>query len=264
MDEVTFLSRKILDLNKQLIESEKAKSRFLSLIANALNNPMTVLLGIIPKLAPPSGDPREAIFGLAHEELLLLDFRVQNLVMAAEIESGSVSISNASVDINELLQEVLEALKYSIKARNMTIVVNCSVNDRVVTDPQKLHIILINLVANACDYGIEGSSINIEVVLVDSEISISVKNQGHEPDVEYTAQLFTRFAEGPEGKHGLGLGLSVVRELTQWLGGHVDYIAEDSTVKFTVTLPVGECLSNSEACGSNEFLFDSFDDAIEL
>lgn len=78
MDEITFLSRKILDLNKQLIESEKAKSRFLSLIANELNNPMTGLLGMIPHLAPPVGDVREAIFDLAHEEALLLDSRIQD------------------------------------------------------------------------------------------------------------------------------------------------------------------------------------------
>jgi signal transduction histidine kinase len=88
MDEVTFLSRKILDLNKQLIESEKAKSRFLSLIASELNNPMTALLGIIPHLIPPSGDPREAVFELLHEEALLLDSRIQNLVAASEIEGG--------------------------------------------------------------------------------------------------------------------------------------------------------------------------------
>ncbi len=262
-EEVAFLSRKILDLNKQLIESEKAKSRFLSLVGNELNNPMTALLGMIPHLAPKGDERLEAIFSLVHEEALILDFRIQNLVAAAEIETGQVS-TNALVVPKVLLEEAIEALKYPIKTKNIQIIIDNSLKQKIVSDPQKLYLILKNLLANAICYGIPNGIVEVTIKENDSVVSITVKNQGHGPDVEYKPQVFTRFAHGPDGGHGLGLGLSIVRDLSELLGGSIDYVTDESSVTFTVILPLETTSPDSEACGSNEFLFESFDDAIEL
>ena len=264
MDEITFLSRKILDLNKQLIESEKAKSRFLSLIANELNNPMTALLGMIPHLAPPMGDVREAIFDLAHEEALLLDSRIQNLVAASEIESGNMDSTYALVDPKVLIEEALESFKYRIKNKNITVKVESVLEVKIVSDPRKLYLILKNILANACHYGDAGEIVNVDITQNDSNLIIAVKNKGTLPHVEFKPQIFTRFANGPQGDHGLGLGLSIARELCERLDGNIDYDSQDSTVTFTMTFPLQSTLPDSNACGSNEFLFESFDDAIEL
>jgi signal transduction histidine kinase len=264
MDEITFLSRKILDVNKQLIESEKAKSRFLSLIANELNNPMTALLGMIPHLAPPAGDVREAIFDLAHEEALLLDSRIQNLVAASEIESGNMDATYALVDPKVLIEEALESFKYRIKSKNIKVMLESSLDTKIVSDPRKLYLILKNILANACDYGDAGQIVNVDIAQNDSNMIIAVKNKGTLPNIEYKPQIFTRFANGPQGDHGLGLGLSIARELCERLGGTIDYDSQDSMVTFIMTFPLQTTLPDSQACGSNEFLFESFDDAIEL
>ncbi|MCX6074519.1 MAG: HAMP domain-containing sensor histidine kinase [Campylobacterales bacterium] len=264
MDEIAFLSRKILDLNKQLIESEKAKSRFLSLIASELNNPMTTLLGMIPHLAPPRGDSHEAIFELIHEEALLLDSRIQNLLAASEIEGGKLHITYALIDPKVLLEEAMKGFKYRIKAKNITITVESSLRDPIVSDPKKLYLILKNVLANACDYGIANGVVSVNIAQSGSFIIVAIKNQGYKPNVEYKTQLFTRFAHGPEGAHGLGLGLSIARELCELLDGSIDYDADDTTVTFTIILPFNTMPPDSKAFGSNEFLFEPFDDAIEL
>jgi len=263
-EEVTFLSRKILDLNKQLIESEKAKSRFLSLIANELNNPMTALLGLIPHLKPQKNDPREEIFTLIHQEALLLDFRIQNLVAASEIESGEVDTTYASFDPQELIEEVVEDLTYVIDAKNIIIGIHNTLTKPIVSDPRKLYLILKNLIANGCSYGIMNGIVDIAISEASSHLCIVVNNQGNLPKVEFKPQVFTRFAHGPEGSHGLGIGLSIVRELCECLEGSVDYTAANGWVTFTVTVPLQAAFADSEACGSNEFLFESFEGAIEL
>ncbi len=263
-EEVTFLSRKILDLNKQLIDSEKAKSRFLSLVANSLINPISVLLNMIPHLAPKNDERNEKIYKMVHEQALVLDFRIQNLLAAAEIENGQVSISYALIDPIELVNEAIGSLKYAIAVKNIQINVKNTLEHKVVSDPQKLYIIIRNLLDNGCFFGIENGIIDVTIGQDDSKILISVKNQGEGPKVEYKPQVFTRFAHGPEGYHGLGLGLSVVRDLCELMDGTVDYDSDASTVTFTVTLPLETSLKNSDACGSNEFLFESFDNAIEL
>lgn len=263
-EEIAFLSRKILDLNKQLIESEKAKSRFLSLVGNELNNPMTALLGMIPHLQPKGDAKLETIFSLVHEEALILDFRIQNLVAAAEIENGDINMTSALVDPKVLVEEVIEALKYPMKTKNIQITIDTSLEQKIVTDPQKLYLILKNLIANAIGYGTANGIVDVTIKERDSVVCITVKNQGRGPDVEYKPQVFTRFSHGPDGGHGLGLGLSIVRDLSERLGGSIDYVTDELSVTFVVKLPLETMLADSEACGSNEFLFESFDDAIEL
>ncbi|MDD3598480.1 HAMP domain-containing sensor histidine kinase, partial [Sulfuricurvum sp.] len=200
LEEIDFLSRKILDLNKQLIESEKAKSRFLSLVTSELNDPMTALLGLLPRLAPPEGDEKYKIFEMVHSEALTLELRIQNLVSAAEIESGEIDISYAGVSIPEIVKEVLTTLKYLIRTKKIEIVVKDTVEEKIVTDPRKLYIILTNLVANACMYGIEEGTVEIGFDIENSSIRIWVKNQGEGPKVQFKPQVFTRFAKGPEGE----------------------------------------------------------------
>jgi signal transduction histidine kinase len=262
--EIAFLSRKILELNKQLIESEKAKSRFLSLIASELNNPMTAILGMIPHLEPMGGDLRKEIYSLVHEEALLLDSRIQNLVAASEIESGNIDLSYALVDPKALVEEAIKAFKYRIKEKNITVTMDNTLPKKIVSDPQKLYLIIKNVLGNACDYGLENELVHVDISENGKELIIAIKNKGEAPKVEYKPQVFTRFAHGPDGNHGLGLGLSVAREFCERMDGRIDYSNDETSVTFVITLPLQMSLPDSDACGSNEFLFESFDDAIEL
>lgn len=263
-DELEFLSKKILELNKKLIDSEKAKSRFLSLVANKLNNPLTAILGIIPHLKIIDTKENKLFFELVCKEVLNLDFKIQNLVMASEIESGNIDISYALVDPKEIIDEAIESLKYLIKEKNIEIKMNSSIKQKVVTDPKKIYTIVKNLISNGCKYGFENSVIEIDLDIEDSIFVIKVKNQGDAPKVNYKPEIFTRFAKDADGKHGLGIGLSVVREICERLDGTIDYESEGGFVTFIVRLSVNENMVDSQAYGSNEFLFESFDDAIEL
>ncbi len=264
MEEIAFLSRKILELNKQLIESEKAKSRFLSLVASELNNPMTALLGLIPHLSPPAGSEKRSIYETVHAEALVLDFRIQNLVPAALIESGECDLSAACTDLGSVVQEVLESLKYALNARKCIVSINATLGHSIVTDAGKIYLILKNLIANACTYGDAEGLIEIAVRAEGNNVILDVTNRGEGPKVEFKPQVFTRFAEGPEGLHGLGVGLSVVRSFCELMEGSVDYTVGEGTVTFTVTLPIDACNPDSTACGANEFLFESFEGAVEI
>lgn len=262
--ELEFLSKKILELNKKLIESEKTKSRFLSLVANKLNNPMTVFLGIIPRLKIVDTQENNKLYELIYREALNLDFKIQNLVMASEIESGNIDVSYALSDLIEIVDEVLESLRYIIKERNITIKVDNTIKQKVVTDPKKVYMIIKNIILNACRYGFENSVIEIKLSVKDSKLILEIKNQGNAPNVKYKSEVFTRFAKDVAGDHGLGIGLGVVKEICERLGGSIGYEAENGFVTFVVKILIDEHAIDSKAYGSNEFLFDSFDNAVEL
>lgn len=263
-EEIAFLSKKILELNKQLAESENAKSKFLSLVANELNNPITVILGMIRHLKIVESEENKRNFELICEEVLNLDFRIQNLMSAAEIESGAMSASHELVDIGELLEEVLETLRYLIAHKESQVVFTNCISKKIVVDSKKIFIILRNLLCNAALYGNQNGKIEIETKLEEGFLVIRVRNEGEGPDIEYKPQIFTRFAKAPKAETGLGIGLSIVRELSLFFGGNIDYEVHKGAVVFTVKILLDEAAEDSVACGSNEFFFDSFDDAIEV
>ncbi len=267
-EEITFLTRKVLELNTLLVQSEKAKSRFLSLIANELNNPMTAILGMLPRFAPPSDDPKAALFDLLQEEAFRLNFRIQNLMAAAEIESGIVNFSHALIDPMTLIDEAIDTLRFSIKAKKMNIQVCNELGTSIVSDPLKLYLIIINLLANAVCYGYEQGNIAVKLYEEEGNFCLSVSDEGEAPNVEFKPQIYTRFAYEPTsemtGVHGLGIGLGIVRDICERMDGSIDYTSDNGRVIFIVTLPLKVALPDSEACGSNDFLFDSFDDAIEI
>mgnify|MGYP002713145797 CR=1 FL=1 len=263
-NEFAFLSKKILELNKRLVESEKAKSRFLSLVQNKLNNPMTVLLGIVPHLKIIEDEKNRMYLELVHKEVLNLDFIIQNLEAAAKIESGDIDVSYALVNIKEIADEVVENLRYVIKEKNIKVDIIDKIGKNIVTDPKKAYLILRNLFSNACRYAKEGSTISIDIDREDIMLIISVKNEGEAPNVEHVPELFTRFADEVGGDHGLGIGLSIVRELCERLNGSVYFTSEEGYVSFIVKLFIEENIKDSDTYDSGEFLFKSSDDVIEL
>lgn len=262
--EIEFLSKKILELNKKLIESEKTKSRFLSLVASKLNNPITALLGIITHLKIAETKENRELYNLVCKEALNLDFKVQNIVAAAEIESGNVDITYALLNPKEITNEALQSLKYVLKEKNIEIKISDFTKQKLASDPKKVYTIIKNLISNACRYSHENSIIDIELSIRESLFIVEVKNRGEAPEVQYKPEVFTRFAKDASGNHGLGIGLSIVREICERLDGNIDYEIKDGFVTFVVKLPCNENMIDSEAYGSNEFLFSSFDDAVEL
>lgn len=254
-NEVKFLSKKILELNKKLLESKKAETLFLSLVANNFNDPMTAILGMLPHLKIQNDDKNEKIFSTICQEALNLDFKIQNLITVAEIESGNIESSHSLTDIKNIVDEALKSLRYLIKEKNVKIEINNLLENKIVTDSKKAYTILKNLIANGCIHSPDNEVVLIELSIKSSVLKIVVKNRGEGPKVDSKSEVFTRFSQKINSCHGLGLGLSIARELCESLCGSVDYSVENGFVTFEVKLPLNE---------KNEPLFDSFDDAIEI
>lgn len=254
-NEVAFLSKKILELNKKLIESQKAKTLFLSLVANKLNDPMTAILGMLPHLKIQNSDENEKIFSLIQEEALNLDFKIQNILTVAEIESGQLDTTNALIDIKEIVNETIKNLRYIIKEKNIQINIENSIEHKIVLDAKKTYTIIKNLISNGCINSPKNCVVDIILTLNSDILTIAVKNKSDGINVNHKPEVFTRFVEKLDGRHGLGIGLSIIRDLCESLGGTVDYYVSDGFVTFEVKLPLTE---------TNELLFDSFDDAFEL
>jgi signal transduction histidine kinase len=260
IEEMEFLTKKLLELNEKSKETEEAKSYFLSLIKNEFNNPLSSLLLLAKKITKDvKVDRLDAIGTMMRSELTYLDFSLKNIFAASEIEHGEVGNDYARVIPEDIVAEVTKYFEHIIKEKSLIINVQNNIEDKMVTDAQKLYLILLNLVSNACEYSYPNAKINIIFSLQDDIYTIRVEDFGEGIYAEHVKSIYNRFYKHNTGKtrpgQGLGLGLSVVKELTESLDGSIDNFSEDEKTVFLAKIAYKNdaSIGISEGLGSDEF-----------
>jgi signal transduction histidine kinase len=270
LNETEFLNKKLIELNKRLMEADSVKSQFLSLIKNEFNNPISSVLNICSHLV--SGKkPEKAheLIEMLHMEVLRLDFQIKNIIAASEIEAGKSENYYMKVDFASIMDDVRSSFYYLIKDKNLNLEFTDETKGDIYTDAGKIYLILLNLVSNACEYTFENGNIWVAVRNDDKNLYIDVKDDGEGIEVESKLLVYNRFTQFSKGatraKTGLGLGLSVVKGVVEALGGEVDYESKKGKTEFSITIPLpSEDLVRSGSGGSNDILFEDFDDAVEM
>ena len=271
IQEMEFMTKKLLDLNAKNENSQEVKSQFLSLIKNEFNNPMSSLLNIANMLVKKIEDPKILdLSQMMKMELLKLDFSLKNIFAASEIEAGETANDYSIVHVEDIYNEVSEYLSSIVqdKSLNLKFINNCE--DKVVSDSQKLNIILLNLISNACEYSYSDSDVVVTLDSDDDNYIISVEDQGEGIKKEHTKEIYNRFSHFETGKTrataGLGLGLSVTRAMVEAIEGMIDNISHDGKTIFVVKFKKinEEDMDLSIGIGSNEFMFDNDDGMVEF
>lgn len=271
IEEMEFMTKKLLKLNEANRDSQEAKSQFLSLIKNEFNNPMSSLLNITNILIKKVDDP--AITNLSQMmkmELLKLDFSLKNIFSASEIEAGETANDYSIVNIKEIVDEVISYFSYLVDEKSLHVKYICNCDSEIISDAQKINIILLNLISNACEYSYENSTINVIIDCDDTHYSITVEDSGEGISQDHAKNIYNRFSHFESGQTrrtaGLGLGLSVTRGMAEALEGSIDNITKDGKTIFIVSIPKidKETVDVSQGFGSNEFMFDNDDGMVEF
>lgn len=264
MAELTAMTLKLEKLNRKLQDSEALKSRFLANIRNEINNPLTSIMGLANTLAVGNADPkRSALAGrMIYDEAFYLDFQFQNIFMAAELEAGEIAPSFARMDIAGLLDGVIDLLRHRFEPKGVSVVVQGANTIPFVSDPRMLHLMLLNLLANAIEYSPEEGQVTIEAQCRDRNLTIDVRDQG--PGVAEATRpiLFDRFCpaaqDSRKSHRGHGLGLSLSRAMAEAQGGQVLLLAHYGPgALFRIVLPEPQVEVEVLAPEGNLFLFDS-------
>jgi len=215
---------------KELAErANEAKSRYLSGISHELRTPLQAILGYAQILNQREEIPlrsREAIqiFKRSGEHLAGL---IEGLLDISKIEAGRLEIYRNHVRLAELIEQLIQMFR--TMAMEKGIVFTCHVHNKlpeiVTTDEKRLRQILINLLSNAIKYTQQGSvefhvryrNQVAEFAVIDTGIGISEK------DLLRILDPFER-VRGPDTPNvpGTGLGLTIVRLLTEIMGGELD------------------------------------------
>jgi len=149
------------------------------------------------------------------------------------------------VDIVEISQNVL--IKYEPKAQTRNVKVKLNRDDHVANvsgDPKSLERAVIALVDNAIKFSAPGGEVEIRIIERDDRVLLSVEDHGIGIDPEIRPRIFDRFfhleKQGDELYGGLGIGLSITRQVIQQHKGSLDVESEPGKgSKFTLTLLKG-------------------------
>lgn len=198
-------------------------------------------------------------------ELLKLDFSLKNIFSASEIEAGEIANDYSVVNVKDIYDEIVEYFSYLIEEKNLNINYDSKCNENIISDSQKINIILLNLISNACEYSYQDADIDVVVGCNEKSYVLVVEDTGEGVSHDHAKDIYNRFSHFESGNTrrtaGLGLGLSVARGMAEALNGSIDNITKDGKTIFMVTIPkVDESeVELSQGIGSNEFIFDDND-----
>jgi signal transduction histidine kinase len=273
--EYQHLLREHLKVVKQLHHSERMKSQFLSSIRNEIINPFGAILNLsasISQLQSGQSDKAAAMAALIHQEAFNLNFQLQNIFAAAEIEAGDICLSVTKVDVPTLVQSVIEKFRGLFTRKGLQLTLRRNADDTTEaathgdasrffrTDADKLDIVLCNLIANAIEFSQPGGSVEITIAIRAGMLQIAIKDEGigmHEKDLSVIFHRFTRLDASATKEHGgHGLGLSVVKALLESLGGGtvVSSSIRSGSV-FTLTIPESPLTEEMPDCADGTVVF---------
>jgi signal transduction histidine kinase len=212
-----------------------AKDELIAGISHELRTPLTSIHGFSEVLLTQGVDDAEAaleMIGIINAESGELGRMVEDLLTAARIDAGALSVVSEATDLAAALASVTEPWLRS----GRQIAVDCPPLD-VIADPLRLRQILRNLVSNAVRHG--GSNLGILATRFGERVGITVADDGPGVAPEVADRLFDRYVNG--GGQALltgsvGLGLAVAQELAQRMGGAISYRRSNDVTLFVLEL----------------------------
>ena len=228
-------------------EANRAKGDFLAVMSHELRTPLNAIggyaelleLGIHGPLTPAQ---RDALARIQNSQRHLLGL-INQVLNYTRIESGNVSYDFRRVSVADQLRAAEELVKPQMIGRGLSLIMDdCDPSVHVYADGEKVTQILLNLLTNAAKFTDEGGTITVSAESLPDSVSIAVKDTGVGIQPEKLAAIFEPFvqvdAHLTRTRDGVGLGLSISRDLARGMGG--DLVAESAVGRgsvFRILLP---------------------------
>lgn len=231
-----------------LAELDTAKTRFIENISHEFRTPLTLLLGPIDDLLThhSSDLPARQTDSLesARRAALRLQRLVDTLLDVARGDSDGMTLHPEPTDICALTAECAEMFRDATDRAHLQLTVDCEVvTERYIEMDRAMwtHVVM-NLLSNAVKFTTEGT---VSLTLADAPgaMVLTVSDTGPGIDVADRGRVFERFYQVPEtpgrSQEGTGIGLSLVADLVEALGGTISVADNDPVgTRFEVTVPV--------------------------
>jgi signal transduction histidine kinase len=240
---------------ERLQELDRLKDEFLTTVTHELRTPLTSIRSFSEILFDNPGldtAQRQQFLGIIIKESERLTRLINQVLDLAKIEAGQFDWQIGDVDIKEVISDAVAATSQLFRDRAVLVAVKMPERMPTVrSDRDQLMQVAVNLLSNAVKFSEPGRGrVEIGVAFRDSEIAISVKDNGPGIAPEHQKVIFEKFYQVGDTMtakpSGSGLGLTICQRIVEHLGGRIwvdSRLGEGST--FTFTVPV-TALAESE------------------
>ena len=231
----------------ELTALDRAKSDFLATVSHELRTPLTSISGYVELLrdrdAGPVNADQDRMLETIGRNAARLRILIEHVLTLSKIELSAVNAATRQVNLAGIISAAVAAIQPAADTGGLTITSQCPEEDLIVPgDASLLDSILMNLLSNAVKFTPPGGKVTLTATGEENSAVITVSDTGIGiPDKDQN-ELFTRFFRGSNAIErlvpGTGLGLSVVRTITESHGGEIDVQSqEDVGTTITVRLP---------------------------
>lgn len=250
---------KIIDSNGQLlgfvklvhnqtreIELLHSKTEFITVASHQLRTPLTSLTWALESLLKQSLEKEyKEMVNIAFQAATNLSKTVNDLLDVSKIEDGKFGYQFENIDIINFVEEIILSVQDLAKQFGIKLYFQKPDEPSIIIsiDPQKLGIVLINLLDNAIKYNVANGKVTVVIERIKDEpyIRISVKDTGVGVPADQINKLFTKFFRADNvvkfATQGSGLGLYIVKNIVKRHGGEIwaeSEINRGSTFYFTL------------------------------
>lgn len=254
-DTVEFAAMFATDITDRIISEEQLKSqnqnlrkvneeldRFVYSASHDLKAPLSSLQGLISLLKIETDhELRDDYYEMMEKSIQRLDQFIRDIIDYSR--NTRVELRNNKINVEELIHSVYEDLHYMVHAPEFKTSVSVNQPEAFFSDETRLRIIIRNLLSNALRYGYgKGSPKKIDVTgKVDSTgLTIHIRDYGPGIAMEHHDNIFKMFYRANESSDGTGLGLYIVKETIEKMGGSVQMDTSDKGTRFSLFIPNAE------------------------
>jgi two-component system sensor histidine kinase KdpD len=228
---------------QRLAELDRLKDRFLASTSHELRGPLTAIIGgidtVIQRADRITPEQRERMLEMVSNQSHQLARLVEDLLVTSQAQSHKLSLRVEVAPLEPTVAQALDAANAHRRDHHLDLFVEPV---RCEIDPARIAQIVRNLVENAYKYSPERSRVSVTARTTSDGISIAVADRGPgipEAKRDELFEAFSRIDETATGREGVGLGLYVVSQLVEVMGGRIDLLSSPKGTTFTIHIPCG-------------------------
>lgn len=233
------------EVSQRLREVDRLRTDFLSTVSHELRTPLTAIKGFAEILGDRShileAQDRNHLIERISASADRLDDLINDLLDFSRLERGLLRVTPEVCDARSIVARAIERSQLAVGDHRVVNAVPEGIE--VFVDPTAIARVLENLLSNAAKFSEPASTITVAATVTDQRVDLSVHDEGEGIDASELDRIFDRFyrAGGAENrKPGTGVGLAIVKELTEAQGGTVSVESRPGTgTGFTVSLRPG-------------------------
>jgi PAS domain S-box-containing protein len=237
-----------------LRDSNRKKDEFLAMLAHELRNPLAPISAAADILQMKALDEKvtQKTSQIISRQVKHMTALVDDLLDLSRVTRGLVALSTSPIDLKSVVYHAVEQVRPFVEAQRHQLLFDLAAETAyVMGDQKRLVQIVTNLLNNAAKYTPQGGAIRISLSVDAGMLALSVEDNGIGIPADLQPHVFDLFTQADRtsdrAQGGLGIGLALVKNLTELHGGTVSCVSggKDQGSRFTVVLPRHKVMSDA-------------------